>query len=343
MPLLLDTARSGAAADLRGSNCLTIGLVNNMPDAAREATERQFIDLLRAAAHGAVICVKLFSIPDVPRSQEARRELSGRYRDVAELWDAALDGLIVTGTEPQAASLQDEPYWQDLVRLIEWARANTSSTIFSCLAAHAAVQHMHGIERRSRKDKLCGVFDCVPAADHPLLAGMAAPLRVPHSRHNDLSEPVLRACGYRILTRSVAAGVDAFADDRGPSSLFVFFQGHPEYATDSLLREYRRDVGRYLRGERDQYPAAPQGYLGETAASVAEAFGVRAAGLRDPALLADFPMNALVADLENTWRTAALGIYENWVNHLKDRKAERRPQVAFGQKARRERSRQFAG
>ena len=342
MPLLLDTVRSGAAADLRGSNCLTIGLVNNMPDAAREATERQFIDLLRAAARGTVICVRLFSLPDVPRSQEARRELSGRYRDVAELWDTTLDGLIVTGTEPHAPSLQDEPYWQDLARLIEWARANTSSTIFSCLAAHAAVQQLHAIERRSRKEKLCGIFDCVPAAPHPLLAGVKAPLRVPHSRYNDLSEPVLRACGYRILTRSAAAGVDAFADDRGPFSLFVFFQGHPEYATDSLLREYRRDVGRYLRGERDQYPAAPQHYLGGTAASLAAAFQARATGLRDPALMADFPMGALQADIENTWQAGALGIYENWVNHLKERKAERRPQVAFGQKPRREHSRLFA-
>jgi homoserine O-succinyltransferase/O-acetyltransferase len=343
MALLLDTVRSGTAADLRGSNCLTIGLVNNMPDAAREATERQFIDLLRAVSHGVVICVKLFSIPDVPRSQEARREISGRYRDVAELWDTTLDGLIVTGTEPLAASLQDEPYWPDLARLVEWARANTSSAVFSCLAAHAAVQHLHSIERRPCEDKLYGVFDCAPATDHPLLAGVTAPLRVPHSRYNDLSEPVLRACGYRILTRSAVAGVDAFADDSDPSSLFVFFQGHPEYAADSLLREYRRDVGRFLRGERDQYPAPPQGYFGEMAANLAVAYEAHATALRDPALMADFPMSALQADIENTWAAGARGIYENWVNHLKDRKAERRPQVAFGQKTRRERSRQFAG
>ena len=37
-----------------------------------------------------------------------------RYRDVAELWDSRLDGLIVTGTEPRAADLRDEPYWTTL-------------------------------------------------------------------------------------------------------------------------------------------------------------------------------------------------------------------------------------
>jgi homoserine O-succinyltransferase/O-acetyltransferase len=166
---------------------------------------------------------------------------------------------------------------------------------------------------------------------------------VPHSRYNDLSEPVLRACGYRVLTRSTAAGVDAFADDRDRSSLSVFFQGHPEYATDSLLREYRRDVGRYLRGERDQYPAPPWGYLAPTAASLAAAFQMRATSDRDPALLAEFPMTALQGGVDNTWQATARTVYENWVNHLKDRKAERRPQVAFGHEPRRERSRLFAG
>ena len=79
MPILLETARSPSAVDLRGRNCLTVGLVNNMPDAACEATERQFLDLLRAAAGNAIVQVKLFSIADVPRAEDARRE-PGNFR-----------------------------------------------------------------------------------------------------------------------------------------------------------------------------------------------------------------------------------------------------------------------
>ena len=37
-------------------------------------------------------------------------------------------------------------------------------------------------------------------------------------------------------------------------SLFIFFQGHPEYEETTLLREYRRDVGRFLRGQQPHYP-----------------------------------------------------------------------------------------
>jgi homoserine O-succinyltransferase/O-acetyltransferase len=156
MPLLLDTLRPGPAVDLRGRNCLTIGLVNNMPDAACGATERQFLKLLRAASSDVVVLLKLFSIAAVPRSEITRAELAGRYRDISELWNAPLDGLIVTGTEPIAADLKDEPYWNALCDLVDWACHNTISAVWSCLAAHAAVLYADGIVRERLDGKLSG-------------------------------------------------------------------------------------------------------------------------------------------------------------------------------------------
>lgn len=322
MPLLLDTARSSAAADWRGSNCLIIALVNNMPDAACEATERQFLDLLRAAAANVIVRFVLFSIPEIRHADAMREGLAGRYRDIDQLWDLPVDGLIVTGTEPRAARLQDEPYWPALAKLVDWSHDNGVSAIWSCLAAHAAVLHADGIEREALGDKLFGVFDCRIVADHRLLAGAPSPMRVPHSRYNGLAEKALVAGGYRILTRSAEAGVDAFIKDGADRSLSLFFQGHPEYDADSLLREYRRDVGRFLRGERDRYPSAPQGLLGDEATAVAEAFRQRAIADRRASLLAEFPMNALAAETKNTWRADAAGIYRNWMDLLKDRKAD---------------------
>jgi homoserine O-succinyltransferase/O-acetyltransferase len=325
MPLLLDTARSGSAVELRSANGINIGLINNMPDAALEATERQFIDLIRAATRKAVVCLKLFSIPDIPRANQVRRDVAGRYRDVSELWDTRLDGLIVTGTEPRALSLKDEPYWETLSKIVDWARDNTASTIWSCLAAHVAVLHADGIERRPLADKQCGVFDCDVVAAHRMTKGVAPPLCVPHSRWNDLPEPALASCGYRLLTRSAAAGVDMFArEERRFRSMFLFLQGHPEYETDTLLREYRRDVARFLRGEREHYPAAPHGYFNDKTAALATAFRARAIGERRDDLIADFPMSALEAGLESPWRRCATGIYENWLDYLKQRKAEQR-------------------
>jgi homoserine O-succinyltransferase/O-acetyltransferase len=327
MPLFLDPGHSASTIELNAPNCVTVGLINNMPDAALAATERQFIDLIRTAAPNVVVLLKLFAIPEVPRGDGARRELAQRYRDVAELWNTPLDGLIVTGTEPRATNLRDEPYWDTLSNVVDWARDHTSSTIWSCLAAHTAVLHSDGIERRTLKEKRCGVFDCRLAADHPLTEHFPQPFWVPHSRYNDLPEADLRGCGYTILTRSPAAGVDAFAKQDG--SFFLFFQGHPEYDADSLLREYRRDAARFLKRERECYPVMPVGYFSGETEKIAAAFRAQALADRRADLAAAFPMATLEAELLWPWRSAALGIYEKWCAYLSARKAERKTPVTL--------------
>ncbi len=181
MPLFLDSGRSASAVELNASNCITIGLINNMPDAAVEATERQFTDLIRAATPNSVVLLKLFTIPEVPRADNMRRELAERYRDISELWDAPLDGLIVTGTEPRAENLTDEPYWETLSKVVDWARDHTASTIWSCLAAHAAVLH----SRRHR----------APRAEGKALRRIRLPAR---RRTSDDRSTSRNRCGCRI-------------------------------------------------------------------------------------------------------------------------------------------------
>jgi homoserine O-succinyltransferase/O-acetyltransferase len=322
MPLLLDSAQSGPVAGLEAANCVTVGLINNMPDAALEATERQFTDLIRAGMGGAIVRLLRFYIPQVPRGAAARQQMAGRYRDVTELWDGKLDGLIVTGTEPKSQNLKDEPYWPALVNIIDWARAHTSSTVWSCLAAHAAVLQSDGIERRAFPEKLSGVFECGPADAHPMTRNVSLPMRVPHSRCNDLPEAALKSAGYRILTRSAEAGVDIFA--RQERSFHLFLQGHPEYEAETLLREYRRDVGRYLRGQRATYPQIPQGYFDQETAAALEAFHGRADAERCGEFLGSFPIERAQAGLAAGWRASAIDLFANWLAYLKDRKAERR-------------------
>jgi homoserine O-succinyltransferase/O-acetyltransferase len=322
MPLFIDSGRPGSAAALNAGDCITIGLINNMPDPAVEATERQFTDLIRAAAPNSVVLLKFFAFPEMPRADAMRRTLADRYHDISALWDTPLDGLIVTGTEPRAKNLRDEPYWDNLSKVVDWAKDHTASTIWSCLAAHAAVLHDDGIERRPLKEKLFGIFDCKLTAEHPMTAHFPDPLWVPHSRYNGLPESALAACGYKILTRSAVAGVDTFAKQDG--SFFLFFQGHPEYDADTLLREYRRDIARFLAGERGQYPGTPLGYFNDEATALASVFRARALADRRPELIADFPKDVLELGLKCPWRAAALGVYEKWVAFLAARKAELR-------------------
>src|SRR5207302_8356539 len=111
--------------------------------------------------------LKLYALPEVVRSAAGRRRVSS-YSDIARLWDDHLDGLIVTGAEPRTADLRNEPYWKSLTALVDWADDHTHSSIWSCLASHAAVLHLDGIERRPLGTKRFGVFECEAASDHLL-------------------------------------------------------------------------------------------------------------------------------------------------------------------------------
>jgi len=199
--------------------------------------------------------------------------------------------------------------------VLEWAECHTYSTILSCLAAHAGILHFDGIERRPLGDKRFGVFECVSVSDHPLTAEAPARLQMPHSRFNEIPEEALRRCGYRVLTRSDDAGVDAFVKKRN-GSLFVFFQGHPEYEASTLLLEYRRDIGRFLRGERETYPSMPQGYFDDEMVEALTALRQRLMADRREELLAEFPIAAAVSRVTNTWHSTAQQLYRNWLLYL---------------------------
>ena len=293
---------------------LTIGLVNNMPDAALQATERQFMRLLRQAAGNIRIDFHCFSLPSVTRSQTAQWRVEKQYTDIADLGRLQIDGLIVTGAEPNAATLPEEPFWQDLIDIVDWARTNTRSTIWSCLAAHAAVLHLDGIERQRLDTKCSGIYDCAKVTDSWLTEDVPSPLKISHSRLNELRASDLAARDYQLLTASSEAGVDIFAKELG--SQFLFFQGHPEYDALSLEREYLRDVSRFLAGQRDTYPAVPAGYFDAETEQRLASFERRAGVERRPGLSIELPERTLRQDIAAG--AAATAIFSNWLEYLSE-------------------------
>lgn len=301
------TARSPADS----GRSLVVGLINNMPDAALDATEAQFSRLLRAASGPHTVQLRVAYLPEVPRGPEAAAQIARNYWHVDELLAHPVDALIVTGLEPKAAKLTDEPYWGRLVELLRWAEVHTASSIWSCLAAHAAVQHLDGVLRARLPEKRFGVFEHSVHAGHPLMANVAPPLCIPHSRWNELPAPELRAAGYTLLSYGPETGADTFVKET--RSLLVFLQGHPEYEPATLLKEYRRDVGRYVRGQQDNYPNPPHGYF--TAATTARltAFEERARAQRTEETLAHFPSLGADAYMGDRWGEAAVQIYRNWL------------------------------
>jgi homoserine O-succinyltransferase len=280
-----------------------------MPDKALRATDRQFRDLLsRASVH----CNLRIFADRANRSPEAQAYIDDSHSPIAEVWDAGLDGLVVTGMEPKTPALPNEPCWPLLTALADWAATRKIPTIWSCLAAHAMVRYIDGIERQPLPAKVSGVFPCSRAEDHLFFRHHPPEWYTPHSRYNEIRECDLLRCGYQILSKSPVAGVDIFAKC---DSLFLFVQGHPEYDIDVLYREYRRDVGRFLTGEYTSYPEIPCGpYFTDASIQAFEAFRDRVLLCRDSMSLDNFPQIAW--NTVPVWQNPAARLYANWLAFL---------------------------
>lgn len=286
MPAILHRSRPGLRRD-----GISVGIVNNMPDGALLSTARQFLNVIEAATPETRVYVSLYSLNGMPREETGRKHLADNsYQDFAALTEAGLDAVIVTGTEPKACDLKDEPYWPALASLFDWIDKEGPEAAFSCLASHAAVLHYDGVARERMEKKCFGLFEHHTNGHDELTLALPASFRIAHSRWNRVPAEVLGEHGYHILTESQDAGVDLFCKQR--RNRMLFFQGHAEYDTQTLGREYLRDVRRWLCGERETYPDVPRFYFNATEKELLDRFRARAQVERSEGLMAQFPVLA---------------------------------------------------
>ena len=292
---------------------LHIGFLNMMPDAALAATERQFIRLVGNSNPIAQFFVYPFAIPQQERSDKAQQHIDEHYFDFAELAELGLDALIITGANVIEPTLDQEPFWDPLIEIVEWAQENVASTFCSCLATHALVKHFHDIDRQHQPQKVWGVYQHkVTRPDHPLLRDVNTRFDAPHSRYNDVSREQLEAANISVLAESPDVGVLlAVSPDRFRT---VYFQGHPEYSAISLLKECKREVYRFLQGERDKPPRVPDNYLtAEGQQIAAECFDQVAAAREKGESFFQFPEEELLPHIDNTWGDTGKAIVNNWL------------------------------
>lgn len=292
---------------------LHIGLLNMMPDAALRATEQQFIRLLGSANQIVQIYVHPFTVPGLARAPETRAYIDAFYEPFERLQEDGLDGLVISGANVTNPSLELEAFWDPLREVIGWASEEVTSVLCSCLATHALVQLFHGVERRALFQKRWGVYrHRALHPDHPLLHGANSSFEVPHSRWNEVSSRQLQDAGIQVLVESTEGDFHLGTSRDGVR--MVYLQGHPEYDVTSLLKEYKREVSRYLAGEIEGIPPYPDNYLPPEAARTArgyleEALDARDSGDRQP----PFPEPEIEPLLDNTWTDTGKTIFNNWL------------------------------
>jgi len=293
-----------------------IGLLNMMPDAALEATERQFFRLVGACNQIVQFHVHPFTIEGMKRSPEAQAHIAKYYESFEQIKRDGLDALIISGANVSHPRLPEEDFWQPLSEVFFWAKENVTSILCSCLATHALIQYCYGIERTRLPAKRWGVFSHkLTDRSHPLVAEINTRFDVPHSRFNEIFQSDMERHGLKVLAVSQEAGVHLAVSPDG--FRIVFFQGHPEYDDISLLKEYKREILRFYRAERDDYPPFPEHYFNDVVQQILVDYEqqvrlAKQSGQR----LAEFPESLVLEHIDNTWSDTAKAVFNNWLGKI---------------------------
>ncbi|GGO63453.1 homoserine O-acetyltransferase MetA [Bowmanella pacifica] len=256
---------------------LEVGILNLMPN--KIETEVQLLRLLSNTP--LQINVDLIRIDNEAPKNTPKAHMDAFYHQFDDIANKKYDGLIVTGAPLALLDYETVKYWDKMQTVLDWARRHVQSTLFLCWAAHAAMYHYFGIDRRLRDNKLSGVFTHQVNEEHDeLLRGFDPVFNACHSRFGEIPLDTYQSVPeIKVLATSDKAGVylAASRDKR-----LVFVTGHPEYDPDTLAGEYQRDL------EAGSQPAVPENY---------------------------FPGdNPCLAPLV-TWRSHGSLLFTNWLNY----------------------------
>ena len=227
--------------DLRASTQnirpLQVGILNLMPN--KIETEVQILRLLSNTP--IQIDVDLIRIDNTAPKNTPQSHMDAFYHDFSDVASKNYDGLIVTGAPLAFLEYEQVKYWDSMKMILEWAQRHVQSTLYLCWAAHAAMYHFHGIQRKLREEKLSGVYrHQVNAPHNELLRGFDSEFFAPHSRYGYIScDEYNSVDGLSVIAESQDAGAYIVASD---DKRAVFITGHPEYDPETLHDEYHRDI-----------------------------------------------------------------------------------------------------
>ncbi len=256
---------------------LRVLILNLMPK--KIETETQFLRLLSNSP--LQVNVELLRIDNRPSKNTPTEHLDTFYRQFEMVKGKNFDGMIITGAPLGLVQFEDVIYWDHLKTIMEWAKDHVTSTLYVCWAAQAGLKLLYDLPKRTRKEKLSGVYHHkIHKPYHPVLRGFDDSFLAPHSRYADFSPEFLEEhTDLDILATSDVAGV-YLATTKDKRNVFV--TGHPEYDSHTLHNEYIRDLGEGME------PAIPVNYYPN-----------------------NNPGNGPVA----SWRSHGHLLFSNWLNY----------------------------
>ncbi len=215
-----------------------------------------------------------------PRHVEASH-MNTFYTVFDEIRDINFDGMIITGAPLDHTKYEDVDYWQELCKIMEWSKTHVHCTLHICWGAFAGLYYHFGVDKVDLAEKLSGVYEhSVLKSKSPLFRGFDDFFYAPQSRAVTVKQgDIERVPELELLALSDVAGV-TMVKTRDSRQFFVTC--HTEYDSDTLAREYFRDLNKGMN------PRIPVNYFP-----------------------GDDPANPPVV----RWRSAGQLFFSNWLNY----------------------------
>lgn len=268
------TEKRAASQDIRP---LKIAIVNLMP--TKETTETQLLRLLGNTP--LQIEISLVRMENHESKNTEAEYLDKFYIPSSEIFKQKFDGMLITGAPVEQIDFEDVDYWDELCKIMDYARKNVYSTLYLCWGCFAGLYHHYGVPKHALDRKMSGIFMNERVVEgEPLLRGFDDTFPIPQSRHTTLvKEDILKCPDLQILAESAEAGVTII---KSKDNREIFMTGHLEYDTMTLAQEYYRDTDKGMK------VPLPKNY---------------------------FPTNNVNRMPTSYWRATAHLFYSNWLNY----------------------------
>ncbi|MBQ6886225.1 MAG: homoserine O-succinyltransferase [Lachnospiraceae bacterium] len=220
---------------------LKVCILNLMP--IKQDTELQ---LLRALSNTPLqIDVTFLNVSSHISQNTSANHLNKFYTTFEEIKDLKFDGMIITGAPVEQMPFEQVDYWEELCMIMEWTKANVTSTLHICWGAQAGMYYHYGIDKKLLPEKMFGIYPFrVLNRKVPLVRGFDDIFLAPNSRYTTVAKEDIEKCpSLKILAESEDVGVLLTIADEGRQ---IFVMGHPEYDRMTLDNEYKRDIGKGL-------------------------------------------------------------------------------------------------
>ena len=256
---------------------LYIAVLNLMP--LKEDTE---VQLLRSLSNTPLqIEITFLTTASYIGKNTTLSHLNEFYKTYDDVKERKFDGLIITGAPVEQMEYEEVQYWEELKQIMEWSKANVTSTMHICWGAQAGLYYHYGIKKHLLPKKIVGVYEHrVHHRKAPLLRGFDDVFYAPHSRYTGVDHEAIAACDtLTVLADSDKVGELLLVSDDGKQ---IFVMGHLEYDRLTLDYEYK------LASKKGLNPDLPENYYPDDDSS------------QRPLL---------------RWRGASNALFSNWVNY----------------------------